>query len=142
MADFKEHGTRCRIHPSAGDPILCLFDEEQKDDVLADMLQYVRIVGEAREDQFTGRIASIKIHDIQRLEECEDKAADLLPQGTPVARGFWESPSLDELAQTQKVQPLTNVRVLFGTWPGDDNDGFEAAVDDLRHHEISRGEQS
>ena len=142
MADFKEHGTRCRIHPSAGEPILCLFDEEQKDDVLEDMLQYVRIVGEAREDQFTGRIASIKIHDIQRLEECENKAADLLPQGTPISHGFWESPSLDELAQTQKVQPLTNVRVLFGTWPGDDNDGFEAAIDDLRHHEISRGKQS
>lgn len=139
MADFKEHGTRCRIHPSAGEPVLCLFDEEQKDEVLEDMLQYVRIVGEAKEDAFTGRITSIKIHDIQRLEGCEDKAADLLPQGTPISRNFWESPSLDELALSQNVQPLSNVRVLFGTWPGDDEDGFEASIDNLRHHEVDGG---
>lgn len=141
MADFKEHGTRCRIHPSAGEPVLCLFDEEQKDEVLDDMLQYVRIVGEAKEDSFTGRIASIKIHDIQRLEGCEDKAVDLLPQGTPISRNFWESPSLDELALSQNVQPLTNVRNLFGTWPGDDDDGFEVSIDDLRHLEVSGGRE-
>ncbi len=142
MADFKEHGTRCRVHPSAGDPILCLFDEEQKDEVLDDILQYVRVVGEAKEDTFTGRITSIKIHDIQRLEGFEDTAVDLLPQGTPISRNFWESPSLDELALSQNVQPLANVRSLFGTWPGDDDDGFEAAIDSLRHHEIGGGRKS
>jgi hypothetical protein len=139
MADFKEHGTRCRIHPSAGDPVLCLFDEEQKDEVLENMLQYVRIVGEAKEGVFTGRIASIKIHDIQRLEGCEDIAVDLLPQGTPISRNFWESPSLDELAQSQNVQPLTNVSVLFGTWPGEEDDGFEASIDELRHPDMGGG---
>lgn len=75
MADFKEHGTRCRVHPSAGEPVLCLFDEEQKDEVLDDILQYVRIVGEAKEDPQTGMIASIKIHDIERLEDREGEAA-------------------------------------------------------------------
>jgi hypothetical protein len=50
MADFKEHGTRCRVHPSAGEPVLCLFDEAQKDEVLEDILHFVRIVGEAKED--------------------------------------------------------------------------------------------
>jgi len=139
MADFKEHGTRCRIHPSAGDPILCLFDEEQKDEVLDDMLQYVRIVGEAKEDPFTGRITSVKIHDIERLEGFEDKAVDLLPQGTPIARSFWESPSLDELALSQNVPPLANVQALFGTWPGEDDDGFEASIENLRHHEFAGG---
>ncbi len=141
MADFKEHGTRCRIHPSAGDPVLCLFDEEQKDEVLEDMLQYVRIVGEAKEDAFTERITSIKIHDIQRIEGCEDKAVDLLPQGTPISLNFWESPSLDDLALSQNVQTLTNARVLFGTWPGDDDDGFEASIDDLRHQEVGGGRE-
>lgn len=141
MADFKEHGTRCRIHPSAGEPVLCLFDEEQKDEVLEDMLQYVRIVGEAKEDAFTERITSIKIHDIQRIEGCEDKAVDLLPQGTPISLNFWESPSLDDLALSQNVQTLTNARVLFGTWPGDDDDGFEASIDDLRHQEVGGGRE-
>ena len=139
MADFKEHGTRCRVHPSTGEPVLCLFDEEQKEEVLDDILQYVRIVGEAKEDPLTGKIASIKIHDIERLEDREGEAADLLPQGTPISRNFWESPTLDELAQVQNVRPMTNVRALFGTWPGEIDDGFEKAVDELRHSQTGWG---
>lgn len=142
MADFKEHGTRCRVHPSAGEPVLCLFDEAQKDEVLDDILQYVRIVGEAKEDPLTGKIASIKIHDIERLEDRESFAADLLPQGTPISRSFWESPTLDELAQAQNVRPIENVRALFGTWPGDIDDGFEDDIDELRHSHARRGESS
>lgn len=142
MADFKEHGTRCRVHPSAGDPVLCLFDEEQKDEVLEDILQYVRIVGEAKEDPISQKITSIKIHDIERLEDRQDEAADLLPQGTPISRTFWESPTLEELARSQNVQPMTNVRALFGTWPGEENDGFEAAIDELRHPGRKRGGRS
>jgi len=46
---------------------------------------------------------------------------------------FWESPALEDLARAQNVHPLTDVQVLFGTWPGDDDDGFEEAVYDLRH---------
>lgn len=136
MADFKEHGTRCRIHPSAGDPVLCLFDEETKDEVLENILHYVRILGEAKEDPVTGKIASIKIHNIERLEGREGEAADLLPQGTPISRDFWESPSLDELAQAQNVAPVMDIRALFGTWPGEMDDGFEAAIDELRHSSI------
>lgn len=142
MADFKEHGTRCRVHPSAGEPVLCLFDEEQKDEVLDDILQYVRIVGEAKEDPQTGMIASIKIHDIERLEDREGEAADLLPQGTPVSRNFWESPTLDELAQAQNVRPMADVKALFGTWPGETDDGFEEAVNELRHSLAARGDLS
>lgn len=139
MADFKEHGTRCRVHPAAGEPVLCLFDEEQKDEVLDDILQYVRIVGEAKEDPLTGKIASIKIHDIERLEDREGDAADLLPQGTPISRSFWESPTLDELAQAQNVRPIADVRALFGTWPGEIDDGFENSIDELRHSQAGRG---
>jgi len=137
MADFKENGTRCRVHPSTGDAILCLFDEEQKEAVLEDILQYVRIVGEAREDPITGKIASIKIYDIERLENKENEATELLPQGTPLSRDFWESPTLDELALSQNVAPMTDVRALFGTWPGDENDGFEAAIQELRHQDVA-----
>jgi len=133
MVDFKEHGTRCRIHPSIGEPVLCLFNEEQKDDVLEDILHFVRIIGEAKEDPVTGKIASINIHDIERLEDRENEAIDLLPLGTPVSRDFWESPTLEELALCQNVKPLDDVRVLFGTWPGEIDDGFEEAIDELRH---------
>lgn len=142
MADFKEHGTRCRVHPAVGDPVLCLFDEEQKDEVLEDILQYVRVVGEAKEDPVGGKITSIKIHDIERLEDREDEAADLLPQGTPISQSFWESPTLDELAKSQNVELMANVRALFGTWPGEENDGFEADIDELRHSGTKHGSRS
>lgn len=142
MADFKEHGTRCRVHPSVGDPVLCLFDEEQKDEVLEDILQYVRVVGEAKQDPVTGKIASIKIHDIERLEGREDEATELLPKGTPISRDFWESPTLDELAQSQQVQPMADVRSLFGTWPGEADDEFEASIDELRHPHATGGSPS
>lgn len=139
MADFKEHGTRCRVHPSAGDPVLCLFDEEQKDEVLENILQYVRIVGEAKEEPSSRKITSIKIHDIERLEDRQDESTDLLPRGTPISRTFWESPTLEELAYSQNVRPMTSVQALFGTWPGEEDDGFEEMIDELRHPERKRG---
>lgn len=133
MADFKEHGTRCRIHPSVGDPVLCLFDAPRSEEVIENMLQYVRIIGEANEDPMTGRIASIQILDIQRIEEKQDNSIELLPQGSPLPFDFWYSPTLDELAAHQNVEPQTNIEVLFGTWPGEPEDGFEQAVNELRH---------
>lgn len=139
MADFKEHGTRCRVHPAAGEPVLCLFDEAQKDEVLEDILHFVRIVGEAKEDPITGKIGSIKIHDIERLEDKESEATELLPQGAPISRSFWESPSLEELALAQNVKPLSDVRDLFGTWPGEVDDGFEETIDELRHSHMPQG---
>lgn len=140
MADFKEHGTRCRVHPSFGEPVLCLFDDEQKDEVLEDILQYVRIIGEAKEDPLSGKIVSIRILDIERLPNKEEEAAELLPQGTPISYGFWESPNLDDLAQTQNVQPMHDVRSLFGTWPGELDDHFERIIDDLRYPQLTDGD--
>lgn len=141
MADFKEHGTRCRVHPSVGEPVLCLFDEAQKDEVLDNILQFVRIVGESKQDAVTGRIASIKIRDIERLEDLGGVAAELLPQGTPISRSFWESLTLDELAQAQGVKPMMDISLLCGTWPGDLDDGFEKDIDELRHGHMRNGPQ-
>ena len=132
MADFKEHGTRCRVHPSTGDPILCLFDEEQKDEVLENILHYVRIIGEAKEDSMSSKITSIKIRDIRKLENLENVRVDLLPQGNPVPLDFWRSLSLEELAEAQGVHPAKNIQALFGTWPGEENDNFEEDIKTLR----------
>ena len=62
-----------------------------------------------------------------------EERADSLPQDVPFSQNFWESPSLEELAKAQGVKPMEDVRDLFGTWPGEEDDGFEAAVDELRH---------
>lgn len=138
MADFKEHGTRCRVHPSIGEPVICLFDEVQKDEVLENILYYVKVIGEAKEDPITGKINSIRIQDIQRLEDREE-GSDLLPRGTPLPTDFWQSPTLDQLVELQGVRPLADIASLFGTWPGDPDDGFEEAVRTLRMLTTSGG---
>lgn len=45
---------------------------------------------------------------------------------------FWQSPSLEELAVSQGVQPMSDVKKIFGTWPGTDDDGFEEDILALR----------
>ena len=139
MADFKEHGTRCRVHPSVGDPVLCLFDEERKEEILDNILRYVKVIGEAKEDPITNKITSIVLHDIQRLEDREQERTDLLPQGTPLPTDFWKSLSIEELAKAQGVQPLSDVSILFGTWPGEPDDGFEEEVRKLRQQSLATG---
>ena len=136
MADFKERKTRktcCRVHPSDGDPVLCLFDEAQKEEVLSDLLHYVRVIGETEEDPASGKIKSIQIHDIERLEEREDESVDLSPQGALFSQNFWESPSLEELAEAQGVKPMDDASDIIGTCPGEVDDGFEELIDELRH---------
>ena len=41
--------------------------------------------------------------------------------------------TLDELAHDQNVLPIADIKELFGTWPGELCDGFEEAIDELRH---------
>lgn len=137
MIDLKEHGTRCRIHPSVGEPVLCLFDDSRKEEVLENITKYVKVIGEAKEDPVSGKITSIQLHDIQRLESREGEREDLLPLGTPLPNDFWETPSLDELAESQATAPLRDVTLLFGTWPGELDDGFEAMINDLRKRNIA-----
>lgn len=55
------------------------------------------------------------------------------PTDKAEAHPFWETPGLKELARSQSVQPMTDVEPLFGTWPGEEDDGFELAIDQLRH---------
>jgi hypothetical protein len=103
---------------------------------LENILHFVRVVGEAREDPMTGKITSIELQDIQRLEDFEQERLDLLPQGTPLPTDFWESPSLDTLAEAQGTRPMDDVSSIFGTWPGDPDDGFEEMIIDLRKRNL------
>lgn len=131
MTDFKEYGTRCRIHPPIGDPIICLFDEDQKEAVLENILQYVRIEGEAQEDSISRKITNIKIRDIERIEDMEVDEKNI-PTGEPLPFDFWKSWTIEELAEAQGVIPVTDVTALLGTWPGEVDDGFEEFIQDLR----------
>lgn len=132
MADFKERGSRLRVHPSSGEPVICLFDESLRDEVYRGILHFVRVTGEAREDPKSNRIVSITISDIERIETKEDQATEILPSGAPLPGDFWHTMSFDDLAAAQGVRPLSNIDALVGTWPGDVDDGFEESVRRLR----------
>ena len=139
MADFKEYGTRCRVHPPVGDPIVCIFDESQRDQVLKCILRKVHIQGEAEQGTVSGGIERVVIRTIKCLDDEGIDENDNLSESSQSGYSFFESPSLKELAESQKVRPLNDVRVLFGTWPGDAEDGFESLIDELRHsHDVSK----
>ena len=51
----------------------------------------------------------------------------------PGVNSFWQAPTLEQLIAAQGVKPISDIRVLYGTWPGEEEDGFEAMIDALRH---------
>ena len=136
MADFKEGGSRLRVHPSSGDPVICLFSDALRDEVYRSILHFVRVTGEAKEDPVLNKIVTITISDIERIDAKEDQAIDILPSGAPLPSDFWQAMSFDELAAAQGVRPLTHIDALVGSWPGDVNDGFEESVHRLRQANI------
>ncbi len=127
MGDFKESDTRCRVHPPLGDPVECQFDDDLKQDILQNLLTLVRVKGESTIDAGSGKIRRFFIQSVERVGEQRDSLEQ--PSAT---QSFWRSASLEELAQSQDVGPMRNVESLFRTWPGEDDDGFEEAVNDLR----------
>lgn len=141
MADFKEVRRRFRIHPSVGEPIFCQFDEKQTNTVMRNMLKHIRVRGKALEDPASGKLVRITVESIESLEdEMNGDPPQLEPRTDSYT--FWDSPSLEDLADEQCVEPVTNVEVLFGTWPGEKDDGFEAAIDELRHSHTGHSHQS
>ena len=77
-----------------------------------------------------------KLSRDERLKLTEELLARIsywLQHGRISFNGTREAEELDELAEQQDITPMTNVRKLFGTWPGDADDGFESDVDELRH---------
>ena len=139
MADFRKDGTRCRVHPSVGDAVLCRFGEEQRNDVLENLLQYVRVTGEAEQDAESGKIKSIEIHDVERLADFPGETIGHVTSPIPATTSFWESRTIKELALLQNVGPVEDVGVIFGTWPGEEDDGFEEEIERLRHESADTG---
>ena len=68
--------------------------------------------------------ADVTNHEIDRVRDRRSEVPHMLEPETPVSRSFWESPSLEDLAHSQNVQQVPDVRSLFGTWPGEEDDGF------------------
>lgn len=93
MADFDEARRRCRVHPSYGPPVTCIFREEQREAILDLLTKYVRVVGQGERDEDQGRVRVVKIADIEPIE---------VP-GDAEEFGFWQHPTVEVLAQRQAV---------------------------------------
>lgn len=46
---------------------------------------------------------------------------------------FWTPKTIEELAQLQGVEPISDVTIFYGTWPGELDDDFERFVQELRN---------
>ncbi len=110
MADFKEIGKVCRIHPPVGQPLQCSFDPERADEIYAALRRPVRLTGIARLNPNTGKPEELKIEKIEILDELLLGAKD-----------FFMNRTLAQLAEAQGVRPLENSREMAGGWPEDED---------------------
>jgi hypothetical protein len=110
MADFKDAGKLCRIHPPIGPALQCSFDPELEDQVYGALRRPVRLTGTAKLNPNTGKPDELKIETIEILDELLLGAKD-----------FFASRSLEQLADAQGVRPLSNPDELKGGWPDDEN---------------------
>jgi len=76
------------------------------------------------------------VTDTMRVEEESEEVAGASP-----AWSFWRFVSVEDLAKSQDVVPMHNVEALFNTWPGEDGDGCDEALNELRRavREKTRG---
>ena len=125
MADFRHEGERCRLHPPAGEPIICQFDEALDETVYENLRGYVRVTGEAREDAATGRITNIRLQDIEPLSVVGADSEMISPEE------FWREKPLEQLAVEQGVAPLQRFEDVWGKgsalWA--DEEDFEAFLE-------------
>jgi hypothetical protein len=125
MADFKETGMQLRLHPSIGHPILCGFPESLSVEVEECIRQFVRVTG-SMEYSPGGEPHRLEIADIERVDEPAGQSA---AQASTWTYGFWESPSAEEYARRQGVQPVTNIASLYGPGEPQDWEGFDEALE-------------
>jgi hypothetical protein len=60
------------------------------------------------------------------------------PSPSPNSK-FWQTSTIDELANQQGVARLENPDALLGGWPADEvDDGFESALAEWRTRELER----
>jgi len=120
MADFKELGRRCRIHPSVGPPVEIEFEESLADAVYDNLRSSVRVTGEAEEDAHTGPIRLLRLRDIEPL--AVDTGIELLSPDD-----FWREPTIEQLAAEQDLRVPQTVDGMIGAgadlWGSDEEFG-------------------
>jgi hypothetical protein len=128
MADFRESGLRCRVHPPLGPPVTCEFEETQEDTILSAITHFVRVIGEAVESD--GKVQILRIQDVELL----DSAEYLGIPGLESAHYGSTAPTLEELVKSSPPTPTEEVLALAaGVWPEtDDIDEFLESIREWR----------
>jgi hypothetical protein len=122
MADLKESGLRCRLHPPAESPIHCSFDEAMTEEIINSLRHYVRIRGPAEIDPLTGRVRKMEIRGLEILDWDEEKAVPVETRAVAEPGLFWAGYDVATLAEEQGVQPVQNMDDLWGDfWPEDES---------------------
>lgn len=129
MADFDEARRRCRVHPSYGPPVACVFREDQREAILELLTKYVRVVGQAERDEEQGRVRVVKIADIEPIE---------IP-GDADGGNFWEHPSVEGLAQRQAGRAIERPEDLAADVWDSDAELDEFLADTYRARETGSG---
>jgi hypothetical protein len=128
MADVKEEALRCRLHPSAGEPIMCSFAEDMVPLVAKYLRGFVRAKGEATVEIPTNKVRNLVIRDIEPIEEPSGIVATV-----EVPSSFWKAAAFDELAAEQGVYPIDDLDKITGGWPEDaDFDSFLESIRSIR----------
>jgi hypothetical protein len=125
MLDVEEGRLVCRIRPSAGEPILCRYNEDLAELVMKNIRQFVQVKGEATYDPATDRIVSIQVRDLEAIDRLSEIGVSRFPISP-----FWKGQSFDELATAQGVYPIEDIGKLSGDWPEDTD--FDAFLDAVR----------
>ncbi len=131
MADFAKDVGSCRVHPSIGSPVQCEFDDTKADSVLQNLKNKVRITGILRRASDSGSGKRVEMDSIEPLIEKIERRSE--PSHPTTKNDLRTSPTIDELARQQNVSPIADIRSLYGTWPGEPDDGFEELIEELRH---------
>ena len=105
--------------------------------LLEKFLRRASVAGKLAADTSIGHTIGIRIEGNDPPIARERKLSEPSPCPAQAAWGFWDSPTLDGLADAQGVRPIEDVGILFGTWPGEPDDGFEESIDMLRHEGVS-----
>ena len=125
MADFKESGRQLRVHPSVGQPILCRFPERLSAEVEECIRQFVRVTGQMAYHP-GGEPRLLEIADIEPVDE---PTGAFTPQSSTWTYSFWESPSAEEYARRQGIEPVKNIATLYGSGEPQDWQGFDEALE-------------
>ncbi len=109
-ADFKPGVNKCRIDPATGASINCTFEPEKEDLIYKLLRKLVRVTGKGKCRPYTDQVESVHIDDIRLLDSLEMRR-----------KGFYANHSIEELAQSQEVKVLRDLKVLSGGIPEDED---------------------